>query len=112
MSYTEELVVHGGLSTEEGIIRIAHLDTEGSTDFLVDELVEFYMDHYRVFALHPVDMEVEPATEPGDWAMVMIEADPSVIGESGTILLELGGDWAVINEVARAFKARMTGNKA
>lgn len=110
MSYTEQMGVHGLLSTEfSGATRFAWLGTEGTVDFLVDELVEFYREHYKAFAAKPVHVELEPASGPGECALIIIEGDPEFYGEPNDIGLELDGEWTTTNEVARAFKTRLTG---
>lgn len=110
MSYTEQMGIHGMLSTEfSGATQFAWLGTEGTVDFLVDELVEFYREHYRVFAAKPVRVELEPAVLPGTHALILIDGDPEVYGEVNDILIELDGNHTTINEVARAFKVRLTG---
>lgn len=110
MSYTEQMDVHGMLSTEfSGAAQFARFGTEGTVDFLVDELIEFYHEHYKTFTAEPVRVEIEPADRPRAGVLIIIAGDPEVYGEDNEILLDLDGYWHTINAVARAFKVRLTG---
>lgn len=110
MSQTYTLEVKGFLSTEfDGATRFAYLGAEGTIEQLVDDVLEFYRDHYKVFAMYKGGVEVDKALAGDREGMLVVEGDPEVYGQTVDILVQVSGCPGVVNEVLTSVAVVLTG---